>query len=1222
MKFSRRTFLGQISAASLYLRSWFWSSRLIGEPLPEALAGASFSSLYPGQWNTVGRVTPKWLKDSVILQDGFAMTNETWKDCDFRFRARAPQGTEEVQIWAGIRARDRDSRYAFGLRGGNNNDVYLARYAPDGGARFLGVAPLNFHPEPGVWYTLRVLVRGNRFQVYTEGHHLPSINVADEDALWSGGGIAIGGGWLPAEFRDIHVEEFQEDAQKLFDAAGDRVWLPAGFDREQRRVEERKKYTQARIEHFDAPRAEFSLDGKWLFMPVNNLAAGSTPAAVELDDQTWHIMDVRHFWTPTLTWLHAETGFPYLHGVSAGKGISDKLWEVELRRLDNYTFDWKQTRAAWYRHYIDLPQDLSGRRFVLCFDAIAKVAEVWVNGVKVASHIGMFGEVKCDVTAAIRPGRNLLAVYAVGSTDTSDAGKDVVGVAVSVEINESMLDSLPHGMYPGNAAGIWQPVRLIVTKNVAVDDVFVQPRLNGIDCELNITGSDSSAESIEMSYVVRSAKGGAVLYALPSSERMRVRTSASILRFSTPSLAPKLWSPSEPNLYHLEITLTSGDVVLDQLTVPFGFRTFKVENERLLLNGKPFWLRGANHFPHALRPNDKELARRFMQMARDGNVQMTRTHTAPFTETWLNAADEGGVAVSYEGTWPWLMLHGEPPSADLLYDWKQEFASLIRKYRNHPCILIWTVNNEMKFPTLDESKSDLLKRKWTILTGMMKDIRSIDPTRPVICSSSYCRENVAKEYADIIKPNGFDDGDIEDSHQYYGWYNSSFFHLFEGQFGQRFSWPGRPLISQEMSTGYPQNDDGHPTRYYIFVDYTPQSLVGGEAYENRDPAIFLKRQAFITKELAETFRRADRKDCAGILHFAYVSWFKNVWDADSMRPFETYYQLKKALQPVLVSGELYGRHFYAGSTLAFRVCVANDALDGAMLPASQLSWDISYSGSVIARGAKDVPSVPYYTNHWMNIEVQLPTVFSYPRANAMLTLRLESNGITYSENDYALTIGTQRWALEGIKNTQNIALFDPRGQAPKLLRLARHQSVTSMRGLDPRRPLIVTNGGAMQARDISELRHFVEVGGKALILEAGNLLCSMFPGQIDSYRPCEGEIATMALPESPVFEGIEPLDLAWFQPETGTIPRACRGMYRINRNSADVVALAEIVEAHGFLKQPEDVAEVSGSPLLKLRIGNGIVFASDMLLGTADNDPIAGKLLGNLVGALGRNPNV
>ena len=102
-----------------------------------------------------------------------------------------------------------------------------------------------------------------------------------------------------------------------------------------------------------------------------------------------------------------------------------------------------------------------------------------------------------------------------------------------------------------------------------------------------------------------------------------------------------------------------------------------------------------------------------------------------------------------------------------------------------------------------------------------------------------------------------------------------------------------------MSTGYPRND-GHPTRSYLYGNLTPQALVGDFAYENNDPAIFLARQSFLTKELAETVRRTGRASLSGsILHFCYMTWICNVWDAKAMRPTPTYEGIRRALQPVL-----------------------------------------------------------------------------------------------------------------------------------------------------------------------------------------------------------------------------------------------------------------------------------------------------------------------------------
>ena len=96
------------------------------------------------------------------------------------------------------------------------------------------------------------------------------------------------------------------------------------------------------------------------------------------------------------------------------------------------------------------------------------------------------------------------------------------------------------------------------------------------------------------------------------------------------------------------------------------------------------------------------------------------------------------------------------------------------------------------------------------------------------------------------------------------------FRFFNGEFQQKFKTPGRPLISQEMSTGYPNAETGHPTRSYQLIHQNPFSLIGYEAYDWADPASFLKVQSFITGELAEALRRTNDQ-ASGIMHFGSVN---------------------------------------------------------------------------------------------------------------------------------------------------------------------------------------------------------------------------------------------------------------------------------------------------------------------------------------------------------------
>ena len=328
----------------------------------------------PGNWSLVGGTNIEATPNSVVITGSMAVEQHAWADGEISFRARAPLDAGQVQIWGGFHYRDRDSRYVFALRGGQNNDVYLARYAPDGKAEFLGFSPLDFHPVPGTWYDLRIVVLGHRYLIFVNDEKLPRINVADPKALWATGSAFLGGGWLPAEFADFKSTPLSEESRAAFQSIGSRQWAAPIVDKEVLRQNQRAKYEPARVPVLNGLRTEVSLDGNWLLLPDYELPAGEIPVQLAYDDRHWHVMAVPSFWTPGLSWLHGESGFPGLSGVSQTKGVAESLFVQETRRCDDYTFDWHKTSAAWYRHYVELPANLDGRRFELTFAAIAKVS--------------------------------------------------------------------------------------------------------------------------------------------------------------------------------------------------------------------------------------------------------------------------------------------------------------------------------------------------------------------------------------------------------------------------------------------------------------------------------------------------------------------------------------------------------------------------------------------------------------------------------------------------------------------------------------------------------------------------------------------------------------------------------------------------------------------------------------------------------------------------------
>jgi hypothetical protein len=1171
-----------IMAAREFLAGLLVLAELLG--LGKAHADVSLPASFSGRWNLVGRTALQTNDASISIRGGYACDGGKWSDAEVSFRARAPVDVGQVQIWAGLRCLNRDERYVFALRGGADNDVYLARYGPDGEAKFLGFAPLDFSPQPGQWYRLRAVAMGKRLQIFLNDETDPRLNVVDAEAAWTNGSACLGGGWLETEFADFSVHPLTSAEKTAFIERGDRCRVPPIVDKEAKRREQRAAYRPVSVSTFKPLRTEVALDGNWLFLPDYQVTPTTKPERMDADDRTWHVMPVPQFWTPGLSWLHGETGFPELKGVASTKGVADSLTVLENRRVENYTFDWRKTKGAWYRQHLELPPDVAGRHFILTFDAIAKVSEIWVNGIKVGSHTGLFGQGEYDVTEAMRPGENLIAVRVLSQLDREQTAGKVEGVAETVEVTSKMLHSLPHGMLQDDVGGIWQPVRLTVTAPVYLRDAFVEPTLRDATIHLNIQNGRREADPISVDYIICETGNNAVLYRSGKQDVGKVPAGGEkSIRFKTPSLEPKLWSPQHPNLYQLVARVWEGGNIVDEYSVRFGFRTFRVQGSQLILNGKPYWLRGGNPFPNTLRPNDAALAGQFMDIAKAGNVAVTRSHIVPFTRTWLDAADEKGMGVSFEGTWPWLMLKGEPPEANLIREWKAEFLSLMREHRNHPSLLFWTVNNEMKFESADATNQALLRKKWVILDDAIKAMRAADPTRPIVADSSYVRKEAIKGYRSVVKPLHLDDGDIDDGHRYYGWYNETFYHFFDGQYGKDYATRGRPFISQEMATGYPNSDDGHPTRFYLFKHQTPQAFVGEDAWEYADPGIFLKRQNFLTKELAETFRRANRKEMAGILHFAYFTWFGKPWTTNEMQTWPAAEGLKVALQPVLVSAELFGRHFYAGHRVRARVCVANDSEDCAPVRDSRLTWQIIVDGTVLREGHERIGDVGYYRNRWRTVEFTMPEKLPRPRVDAQLRLRLESGASVISENSYEVLLATENWA----KGSNSC-----------------------------RSPVRVIYN--VTARQIPELRTYIRNGGRAMLIHPGPLLTQLYPKKVKGYTAKEGEIVTMHIPESPIFDGIQPLDLAWFD-RGRKVPIACTGVYHVANGAGGIVPVAWHYDIHGYLQKPSDIEKIRSTPMVEIHDGKGLLLASEICYEAGTEDPVAMRLLNNAIQYLQRN---
>jgi beta-galactosidase len=437
------------------------------------------------------------------------------------------------------------------------------------------------------------------------------------------------------------------------------------------------------------PTEKLSLDRGWRFhegdIPFpeikghgnsyNNAKAGKAwgAAAPEFDDSQWRVLDLPHDWA-------VEQPFDQNANLSQG---------------------YRARGFGWYRRSFKLDPADRGKALELQFDGIATHATVWLNGTLVHRNW-------CGYTS-----------FQIDLTPFANFGDKPNHLAIRVD-----AQAMEGWWYEG--AGIYRHTWLVKRNplHIPTDGVFAHPvkKPDGnweIPAEVTLSNIGDEAVRGEVHCVLLDPAGKPVAEARTSTEVPYLNT--AVVKLGIPVRQPKLWSVDTPTLYTVRTTVLRDGAVCDVVETRCGFRTIRFDAKQgFFLNDQPLKLKGTcNHQDHAgvgVAIPDSLWEFRVRRLKELGSNAYRCAHNPPAKE-FLEACDRMG-----------MLVMDENRNFNVSPEYVRQLEWLIRRDRNHPSVILWSVFNE--------ETTQGTEMGYQMVRRMAAVVKRLDKTRPVTAAMS------------------------------------------------------------------------------------------------------------------------------------------------------------------------------------------------------------------------------------------------------------------------------------------------------------------------------------------------------------------------------------------------------------------------------------------------------------------------------------------------------
>ena len=601
-----------------------------------------------------------------------------------------------------------------------------------------------------------------------------------------------------------------------------------------------------------------------------------------------------------------------------------------------------------YARTVPIPAEWAGQTVFLHLDMVRYHVTVNVNGKRVAHYVGGLEPHRIDVTGAVVPGQDALVLITVG--DSGVSGKREFDTycytGTRLPTCKEIENCLVHPVNYGGADRGVGSVRLEAVPPVRTEYVFANPKVAQGLLQYTVVLANDTDKPAEV-HVFSEAVEGMVLVDEDLEVPARGRLQAY---WEVEWEGARLWDLDDPWLYRLRTVLRrpgkqaatgagyvapalQGEEPLDVHEDYFGFREFTINGPDFFLNGKRIHLHGnSGHVAppqHRMSPEEKmEFLRVWKE---EGHIVHVRLHARPQDRSWVEAADRVGMLITTETALWTTGFHS--------FDWAgQEDAclanvsnhfleALVRRDRNSPSVVIWSLSNEMSPIT----PFDLENPKMAALTRVFERIIAMteaeDDSRIIQMSSAMDFLGRLRVY-NLHYPKTW--GAYPDYPHTAYWLDGAFLFPWYGpkrRLMPSWSWrKDKPLIFGEFTCVYGATPDAQA------------SIVGDVAFEQRDFGSALVDEKLWPLEV-KSYRRLG---VSGFCAWAFLLGEETDAHQALAQPHVAAHT--RAVRPLAALDHSYRTQYFSGDEIAVEMSLHNDTREARELA---LSCEVLRDGEVI-----------------------------------------------------------------------------------------------------------------------------------------------------------------------------------------------------------------------------------------------------------------------------------